>query len=73
MGVVKGFQLLQGDETLHHSNKLYIHHRPFRVVLFAGWVVMGIIFLKLCVVWVSLLYDLKANPKSPIINFLFKF
>lgn len=58
MSLVMGFELSQGNETLHHPNKLYIHHGPFRVVFFAGWIVMGTVLLKLCVVWVSLLHNL---------------
>ena len=57
-GLVMGFELSQGNETLYHWNKLYIYRGSFGIVFFSGWVIMGIVFLKLCVVWVSLLHKL---------------
>lgn len=60
MRLVMGFELSRGDEALHHPSKLDIHHRPFGVVFFAGWIITGIAFLKLCVVWVNL-YNLHKS------------
>lgn len=60
--LVMGSELSQGNETLHRPHKLYVHHGPLGVVFLAGCIIVGIVFLKLCVVWVSLLHNLKSDP-----------
>lgn len=57
-----GFELShQRHGTLHRLNKLYLHRGPCGVAFFAGWVTIGIVLLKLWVVWASLLHKLRKS------------